>query len=77
MFWAISQEQHSIKTHEFTKTSSYFYSFTYEKNIFSRSSHKWVVSCVNSLEDHKAVDSISEYSLLAGDTNQGSIFLFT
>ena len=57
MFWAISQEQHSIKTHEFTKTSSYFYSFTYEKNIFSRSSHKWVVSCVNSLEDHKAVDS--------------------
>ena len=35
MFWVISQEQHNIKTHEFTETNSYFYSFTYEKNIFS------------------------------------------
>ena len=37
MFWVISQEQHNIKTHEFTETNSYFYSFTYEKNIFSGS----------------------------------------
>ena len=35
MFWFTSQEQHSIKTLEFTETNSYFYSFTYEKNIFS------------------------------------------
>ena len=40
--WVISQEQYSIKTLEFTETSSYFYSFTYEKNIFSSSSHQWV-----------------------------------
>ena len=33
--WVISQKQHSIKTLEFTETNSYFYSFTYEKNIFS------------------------------------------
>ena len=31
MFWVISQEQHSIKTLEFTETNSYFHSFTYEK----------------------------------------------
>ena len=43
MFWVISQEQHSIKTLEFTETNSYFYSFTYEKNIFSSSSHQCVV----------------------------------
>ena len=43
MFWVISQEQHSIKTQEFTETNSYFYSFTYEKNIFSSSSHQCVV----------------------------------
>ena len=36
MFWVISQEQHSIKTLEFTETNSYYYNFTYEKkNIFS------------------------------------------
>ena len=36
MFWITSQEQHSIKTLEFTETNNYFYSFTYEKkNIFS------------------------------------------
>ena len=39
MFWVISQEQHSIKTLEFTETNSYFHSFTYEKNIFSSSSY--------------------------------------
>ena len=39
MFWVISQEQHSIKTLEFTETNSYFYSFTYGKNIFSSSSY--------------------------------------
>ena len=39
MFWIISQEQHSIKTLEFTETNSYFHSFTYEKNIFSSSSY--------------------------------------
>ena len=42
IFWVISQEQHSIKTQEFTETNSYFYSFTYEKNIFSSSSYQWV-----------------------------------
>ena len=35
MFWVISQEQHSIKTLEFTETNSYFYRLTYEKNIFT------------------------------------------
>ena len=42
MFWVISQEQHSIKTLEFTETNSYFYSFTYGKNIFSSSSYQWI-----------------------------------
>ena len=42
MFLVISQEQHSIKTLEFTETDSYFHSFTYEKNIFSSSSYQWV-----------------------------------
>ena len=31
MFLVISQEQHGIKTLEFTETNSYFYSVTYEK----------------------------------------------
>ena len=74
MFWVISQEQHSIKTLEFTETSSYFYSFTYEKNIFSSSSYQWVDFFVNLLADRKAVDSTPKYSLLAGDKNQASIF---
>ena len=43
MLWDISQEQHSIKILEFIETNSYFYSFTYEKNIFSSSSHQCVV----------------------------------
>ena len=34
MFWITSQEQHSIKTLEFTETNNYFYSFTYEKKIY-------------------------------------------
>ena len=42
MFWFTSQEEHSIKTLDFTETNSYFYSFTYEKNIFSSSSYQWV-----------------------------------
>ena len=43
MIWVvISQEQHSIKTMEFTETNSYFYSFTYGKNIFSSSSYQWI-----------------------------------
>ena len=42
MFWVISLEQHSIKTQEFTETISYFYSFTYEKNIWRSSSHQWI-----------------------------------
>ena len=74
MFWVISQEQHSIKTLEFTETNSYFYSFTYEKNIFSSSSYQWVDFFVNLLADWKAVDSTPKYSLIAGDKNQASIF---
>ena len=74
MFWVISQEQHSIKALEFTETNSYFYSFTYEKNIFSSSSYQWVDFFVNLLADRKAVDSTPKYSLLAGDKNQASIF---
>ena len=35
MFWVISQEQHSIKTLEFTETNSYFHSFTYEKTYLA------------------------------------------
>ena len=70
----ISQEQHSIKTLEFTKTNSCFYSFTYEKkNIFSSSSYQWVDFFVNLLADKKAVDSTPKHSLLPGDTNQASI----
>ena len=42
MCWVISQEQHSIKTLEFIETNSYFYSFTFEKNTFSSSSHQWI-----------------------------------
>ena len=42
IFWVISQQQHSIKTLEFTETNSFFHSFTYEKNIFSSSSYQWV-----------------------------------
>ena len=74
MFWVISQEQHSIKTLEFTETNSYFHSFTYEKNIFSSLSYQWVFFFVNLLADRKAVDSTPRYSLLAGDKNQASIF---
>ena len=62
----ISQEQHSMKTLEFTKTNSWFYSFTYEKkNIFSSSSYQWVDFFVNLLADKKAVDSTPKYYLLA------------
>ena len=44
MFWVISQEQHNIKTLGFTKTDSYFYSFTYEKTYLAASpSYQWVV----------------------------------
>ena len=74
MFWVISQEQHSIKTLEFTETNSYFYSFTYEKNIFSSSFYQWVDFFVNLLADRRAVDSTPTYSLLACHTNQASIF---
>ena len=74
MFWVISQEQHSIKTLEFTETNSYFHSFTYEKNIFSSSSYQWVDFFVNLLADRKAVDSTPKYYLLDGDTNQASVF---
>ena len=78
MFWVISQEQHSIKTQEFTETNSFFYSFTYDKNIFSSSSRQTVCSFFeNLLADRKAVDSTPEYYLFAEHTNQASIFLFT
>ena len=60
------------------KLTGFFYSFTYEKNIFSSSSHQTVCSFFeNLLADRKAVDSTPEYSLLAGDAKQASIFLFT
>ena len=43
IFWVISQEQHNIKTLEFTETNSYFYSFTYGKvYVFSSSSYQWL-----------------------------------
>ena len=74
MFWVISQEQHSIKTLEFTETNSYFHSFTYEKNIFSSSSYQWVDFFVNLLADRKAVDSTPKYYLLPWNTNQASFF---
>ena len=51
MLWVIAQEQRNIKTQEFTETNSYFYSFTYEKNIFSSSSHRWVAFFMNLLAD--------------------------
>ena len=60
---------------EFTETNSYFYSFTYIKNIFSSSSYQWGVGFfVNLLTDRKVVDSTPKYSLLVGDTNQVSIY---
>ena len=62
---SFSQEQHSMKTLEFTETNSYFYSFTYERNICSSSSYQWVDFFVNLLADRKAVDSTPKYSLLA------------
>ena len=76
MFWVISQEQHSIKTLEFTENNSYFYSFTYEKQTYLAvsSSYKWVDFLVNLLADRKTVDSTPKYSLLAWNTNQASIF---
>ena len=75
MFWVISQEQHSIKTLEFTETNSYFYSFTYEKTAYLAvsSCYQWVNVFVNLLAGRKAVDSTPEYSLLAWNTNQASI----
>ena len=75
MFSVISQEQHSIKTLGFTETNSYFYSYTYEKNIFSSSSYQWVDFFLDLLVDRKAVDSTPKYSLLSVNTNQVSVFL--
>ena len=76
MFWVISQEQHSIRTFEFTETNSYFYSFTYGKKTYLAvhltSGYRFFV---NLLADRKAVDSTPKYYLLAGDTNQASFFL--
>ena len=78
MFWVISQqeEQHSIKTVEFTKTDSYFYSFTCKKKTYLviSSSYQWVDFFVNFLAGRKAVDSTPIYFLRAWDTNQPSIF---
>ena len=71
----MTQKFVSIKTLEFTGTNSYFYSFTYEENIFSNSSHQWLdFFFVNLLADRKAVDSTPKYSLLAGEKNQATIF---
>ena len=81
MFSVISQEQHSIKTLEFTETNSYFYSFTYRKKHMQqfilpvRSTGIPVDRFfVNLLADRKAVGSKPKYSLIDGDTNQPSIF---
>ena len=81
MFLVISQEQHSIKTLEFTETNSYFYSFTYGKNIFSISSLLRSTGIpvdrffVNLLADRNTVGSIPKYSLLDRDTiSLSSIF---
>ena len=51
MFWVISQKQHSIKTMEFTKTDSYFHSFSCEKKTYLAvsSSCQWVDFFVNLL----------------------------
>ena len=76
MFYVISQEQNSIKTLEFTETNSYFYSFTYEKNIFTSSSYQVVDIFVNLLADRRAVDSTPKYSLLAGDSTQASVWRY-
>ena len=66
MFCVISQEQHSIRTLEFTKTDSHFYSFTYEKTYLAvSSSYHWVGFIVKLLADRKAVDSTPKCSLLA------------
>ena len=47
-----------------------------KKNIFRSSSHQWVIFC-EFAGSRKAVDSLPEYSLLAGDTHQASISLVT
>ena len=75
MFWFTSQKQHSLKTLEFTRTNSYFYSFTYEKNILVSPSYQRVNFFRNlSMSDIKAVDSTPKYSLLTWDKNGASIF---
>ena len=74
MFLVISQEQHSIKTLEFTETDSYINSLTYGKNMFSSSSLVRSTGIpvdrffVNLLADRKAVGSTPKYSLLDRDT---------
>ena len=76
MFWVIPQEQDSIKTLEFAETNSYFYIFTYQKNIYLAvsSSDQWVDFSVNLLAVRKAVDLTPKYFLLAWNTNQASVF---
>ena len=71
----MTQKFVSIKTLEFTGTNSYFYSFTYEENIFSNSSHQWVdFFFVNLLADRKAVDSTPKFLCLLEIQNQASVF---
>ena len=52
MFGVISQEQPSIKTHEFTESNKYFYSFPYGKAYLAvTSSCQWADFLVNLLTD--------------------------
>ena len=74
MFWAISQEQQSIKTLQFAKTNSYFYSFTYEKKYIYQFNLPVDRFFMNLMADRKAADSTPKCYLFDGDTNQASIF---
>ena len=71
----ILQEQHSIKTLEFTETNSYFHSFTYQKKTYlAVQLTSGQIFFENLLADRKAVDLTPKCYLLAGDKNQASIF---
>ena len=61
----MSQEQHSMKTLEFTKTNNYIASLMKKTylNLAVSSSYQWLDFFVNLLADRKTVDSTPKYSL--------------
>ena len=68
--WVISEEQHSIKTLEFTVQKKTLWKKAYFP--VSSSYHQWVDLFENLLADRSAVDSTPKYFLRTWDTNQAS-----